>query len=367
VSGPRVLALIDTWQVSGPGRQLAALAHALQAHGIDLQIGCVYRRGRPEPPFLDYLRRQGLPAHLLAEAGPFDPGLPLRAARLADQVGADILQTHSYKTTVVGWILRTMGRSRRPWLAFFHGATAENRKVQFYNRIDRLLLPRADRLVVMSHRDAAAFGGAGARVRVLHNAILPRPAPAPAVSLAVEDLPHPRMLFLGRLSPEKGLDVLLAALRQVAGRIGACSLMVAGDGPERAALETAAGTLPESVRVRFLGHLPDGMPALAAADLLVLPSRSEGLPNALLEALGIDLPVIATAVGAIPEVLGDTGAFLIVPPDDPAALAAAILDGLRLIEDREARAGRASLRERLSLARRVEAHLALYHELFPRR
>jgi glycosyltransferase involved in cell wall biosynthesis len=145
------------------------------------------------------------------------------------------------------------------------------------------------------------------------------PLPTPAERAAAREalrLPAdvPVVAFVGRLSPEKAPEVLLRALRGTATRI-----LVAGEGPLREAL--AAEADPE--QVRFLGFLSDVRPVLAAADVLALPSRTEGLPMAVLEAMAAGLPVVASAVGSLPEVLGE-GAGLLVPPGDVPALRLAL-------------------------------------------
>jgi glycosyltransferase involved in cell wall biosynthesis len=128
------------------------------------------------------------------------------------------------------------------------------------------------------------------------------------------------VLAVGRLHPQKGIDVLLAAAPAWAGLGRPVVVAVAGDGPERARLEALAAGCP--VPVRFLGAREDVGDLLAAADVVVLPSRWEGSPLAAHEALLAGRPLVATRVGGVPELVG-AGAVL-VPPDDPAALTAAV-------------------------------------------
>jgi glycosyltransferase involved in cell wall biosynthesis len=119
------------------------------------------------------------------------------------------------------------------------------------------------------------------------------------------------LLFLGRLVAGKGVHRLLEAA-------GSRRVVIAGEGAERARLEALAARLP--VRARFVGWVPDVEPLLAECSALVLPSDDEGLPVCVLEALGSGRPVVATAVGGLPELLGDR----LVPPGDTPALAAAL-------------------------------------------
>ncbi|SHF03226.1 glycosyltransferase [Streptoalloteichus hindustanus] len=142
------------------------------------------------------------------------------------------------------------------------------------------------------------------------------------------DVPRPRVLFLGRLHRQKGVADLVRALALVP----SAHLVLAGDGPERARLSRLAGVLGLAHRVRFLGFVPhDQVPALLRdVDLLVMPSRYEELGTALVEARHVGVPVVATRVGGIPDVVRDGVDGLLVPPGDIVALAGALQ---RLVDD----------------------------------
>jgi glycosyltransferase involved in cell wall biosynthesis len=137
-------------------------------------------------------------------------------------------------------------------------------------------------------------------------------------------------LFVGRLVPVKGLDVLLDACAELARSGGRFRLCLVGDGPLRGSLEQRAGRLGLGGKVQFCGPRPHGqLPDwFRAADLFVLPSRSEGLPSVLLEATACGTPFVASRVGGIPEVAGPEGSRL-VPPGDAGLLAVALADSLR--------------------------------------
>jgi glycosyltransferase involved in cell wall biosynthesis len=133
-----------------------------------------------------------------------------------------------------------------------------------------------------------------------------------------------RLVIVAQLVHRKGVDVALRAVAAAARDHPQLALTVVGDGPERASLERLAAELGVAERVRFTGALPAPEAELRAADLFVLPSRLDNLPMALLEAMAAGLPVVASRVGGVPDAVlpGTTG--LLVPPDDPAALAAAV-------------------------------------------
>jgi len=133
------------------------------------------------------------------------------------------------------------------------------------------------------------------------------------------------LLWVGRMAPVKGLDTLLAACQVLKERVPDFHLYLVGDGPMRSTLAEDARQRGLSEHVTFVGVVDHAQlgPWFQAADLTVLPSRSEGIPNVLLESLACGTPFVASSVGGIPEIAGHAGARL-VPPDRPDELAAAL-------------------------------------------
>ena len=228
-------------------------------------------------------------------------------------------------------------------------------------------MARADRVVAMSRRHQAGLVHLGRKACVVYNAVLPAsPEDArAAVDLPgnLVELPRPVLGVVGRLSPEKGVDVFLHACGTLARRDMTFSAIVAGDGPQRTELEMLRDALGLHDRVRFVGTVSPVDPLYARLDLLVIPSRSEGLPNVLLEALRANVAVVATRVGAVPEVIDSPRAGTLVLPEAPAALADAIERSLARENDAEATAARRTVADRFSLERRVRAHLELYADV----
>jgi glycosyltransferase involved in cell wall biosynthesis len=169
--------------------------------------------------------------------------------------------------------------------------------------------------------------------------VLPNPAPEIPPLPAREELRAElglrgsTLVFAGRLGPQKALGVLLEALVD----LGDVSLTVAGDGPERDTLERRARDLDLDGRVSFVGSVPRErvLRLFRATDASVLPSAWENLPHTVVESLAVGCPVIATAVGGVPEVVRDGENGLLVPPGDPKALGQAIA---RFFADDELRA-----------------------------
>jgi glycosyltransferase involved in cell wall biosynthesis len=360
--------------VSGPGRQLAGAARALADVGVDVKIVLLRRPGMPTPPFATALAEAGIGHAVLPESGPFDRRLPARVRRLIEEFRPDVLETHSYKMTAVVWLLRRTG-CRVPWVGFFHGRTRENPKVRFYHWLDERLLAGADRVVGMSEVHRAEFAARGVRADVVHNAVIPLAAAGPPLDVSDRRVPAadgpgarpaPLVGVIGRLSPEKGVDVFLDACARLRDAGERFSAVIAGDGIDAEALAAQAARLRLGGVVHFLGPVAAIQSLYPQLDLVVIPSRSEGLPNVLLEAMGARVPVVSTRVGAVPEVLeGEPDAGRTVPAEDPAALAEA-MRALWRTRDGETAAACARVADRFSLASRVERLRALYAELAAR-
>jgi glycogen(starch) synthase len=188
-------------------------------------------------------------------------------------------------------------------------------------------------------------------------------------SLPPEPLPieAPRLLCLGRLVRIKGFDLMLTALASIADRFPQARLVIAGDGPERSELERQIAELGLQAVVDMVGWVhPDEVPALMnTATLVVLPSRSEGLPQVAMEAGLMARPVAATRVGGLPEVIAHQQTGLLVEPENSAALAEAIMFLLGRPDEsiRMGQAARLRVQEVFSWDRYVDAYDALYRKL----
>ena len=189
-------------------------------------------------------------------------------------------------------------------------------------RIEAWGTGRAAGVIALTRRLAQRVGHD--RVDVIPSGVVPADFD-PAVADPLAGIPHPRVLFVGRLARQKGVRVLAEAATLL--RTCGAQLVVAGDGPDRAAFEATVRAAGAQDHVHVLGFRPhDQVPALLAhADVFVLPSIYEELGSVLLEAMQAGLPIVASRTGGVPETLGD--AALLVPPGDAAALAGAV-DGL---------------------------------------
>jgi glycosyltransferase involved in cell wall biosynthesis len=361
--GLRITAIMDTAILSGPGRQLTEVARALRDTGIDLTVLTFQRRGRPASPFPEHLANAGVACEVLSESGATDVSLLPRLRAAIERLDPHVVQTHSYKPAALVAAMQMLGR-RRPWVAFFHGVTHEDRKVRLYNWLDRRLVARADRVVVMSQAQLTGFRHLGERVRLVHNAVLTSAIRDGAMDrLSLPESPRPVLGVIGRLSAEKGVDVLLRSMRMLHDQGRQPTLLVAGDGPEREPLTKLRDDLGLTAFVHFLGPVHPIAALYPHLDVVVLSSRTEGLPNVLLEALAADRAIVATRVGAIPEVLSESEAGELVEPESATELAEGIARALTRLDDERAREARRRAVDAFSLQRRAEAHVAIYREL----
>lgn len=354
-----VLAVIDGYRLTGPARQLFASS---EYPGLSLSVAIFQRSPRPTP-LIDAAREMRVPSYIIPDRFPGDPGTAVALARLAFGLAPQIFQTHGYKANVLAGLIAPL--VRRPWVAFVHGETHENLRVRAYYALERRALRRADRVVVMSSHMAADLAARGVRagaLRVIHNA-------SPAVAdgdppLAWSDDAPPLVGVVGRLSPEKGVDLALDAHRLVTRDVPDARLGIMGEGPERLRLIRAAESSGVASAVDWLGYLADPKPFYRRMAVLLIPSRSEGLPNVALEAMAHGVPVVAAAVGGLPEVIsdGETG-FLVAPGDAPAMakhVAELLEDGT--LRRRLGQAGQRDVRSRFSIEARCRALTQLYLE-----
>lgn len=183
-------------------------------------------------------------------------------------------------------------------------------------------------------------------------------------TLGVED-DRPCLLVAAALVKRKGIDILLSAISTLADEGYTTTLWIAGDGPDRPSLERRSSQLGLDGQVRFLGQRDDVSDLLEACDVFVLPSQREGLGVAALEAMAAGRPVVATRVGGLAEAVIHEETGLLVPPEDPAALAESLARSIGdlALRERLGAAGPARITKTYSPPAMVDAYERLYSEL----
>lgn len=343
----RLLAFLEASTVTGPARNLIEFARlARTSEGCEpvrTEIA-TFQRGNARTAFMDAVQAADIPLHAIPERGAFDSSVIPRIRDLVATVRADIVQTHAVKSH---FLVRLAGVWQHcPWIASHHGYTFTDARTRLYNQLDRWSLRTPARVLTVSEafrRQLVAAGVPDGRITVLHNAIgakwgdLVRDQNLRAATrsaLGIGDA-HKAALIVGRLSGEKAHTDLIRALALLRNSEPGLlvRLMIVGEGPERQRIEAAIGAAGLEGRVIFAGQVDDVKPYYAAADVAVLSSVTEGSPNALLEAMAASVPVVATAVGGIPEIVAHRETALLVPPGNVGAMAQAIGEALTHSED----------------------------------
>ena len=326
--------------------------------------------------FVAAARAEGVEVDVIRESFRFDPRVLGELRRVVERRAPDIIETQMVKSH---FLVRASGLNRRyPWVAYHHGYTTTDLKMRLYNRLNRWSLPAASRVITVCNPFAERLAGEGVRaekIAVRHNSIA-APAPAPAAEVAAlrdrlgVGSGERVILAVGRLSHEKGHVDLINALAELRRSDPALDfrLVLVGEGPERRRVEEAARAAGLESRVVLAGQAAAVRPYYQLADVLALPSHSEGSPNVLLEAMAAGLPVAATAVGGVPEIATDEVTALLVPARDPAAMAGALR---RLLTDAPLASGLAARARDHVLAHFspdafVRSLIEIYRELAPR-
>ncbi len=274
-----------------------------------------------------------------------------------------VIHTHGYRSDLVaGFAAR---RRRVPWVTTLHGFTGGGWKNRGYEWLQLRACRRAAGAVAVSRQLGARLEQSGvdpARIHLIPNAWSetdPVGRDEARRALAIPADGPPVIGWVGRFSPEKDADLFLDALALLPNLPWRASLI--GIGRERGRLEEKARALGILARVTWHGLVPGAARYFGALDLFVLSSRTEGTPIALLEAMAARVPIVSTAVGGVPDVVGPAEALL-VPPENPAALAEAIAEVLanRDAALRRASAARVRLEEHFSSAPWLDAHERLY-------
>jgi glycosyltransferase involved in cell wall biosynthesis len=332
--------------IGGSERHLLTLLPALAQRGVDVRFLGLDDTRRAPDPFYETL---SVPYERVAAPRDLDPRLA-RAVRHAARA-ADLVHTHLVHADVYGMFGgRTTVSTKHNDDPFRAGA---------FRFVERALARRTAKIIAIT--DALArfqierVGLPADKVEVVHYG-LDEPPAAWGTNPPEDAQPGERILLaVCRLEHQKGVDVAIRALPQIPN----ARLVVLGEGPERSTLERLAADL--DVAVSLPGRVPDVAAWLRRADVLVHPVRWEGFGLALLEAMLASVPVVATAVSSIPEIVVDGETGLLVPPDDPDALAAAInyvLENPGVLGER----GFARARSEFSVERMVDRTLAVYEE-----
>jgi glycosyltransferase involved in cell wall biosynthesis len=325
--------------IGGSERHLLTLLPALAERGLDVRFLGLDDPSRDPDPFYEALT---VPYERVQAPRDVDPALALRVRRATRR--ADLVHTHLVHADVYGALgARRLVSTKHNDDPFRAGA---------FRFVERALAHRASRVIAITQALARfqveRVGLPPDKVEVIHYGLdeLPQAWGTNPPDAVPPDVPV--LLAVCRLEPQKGVDVAIHALAEIPD----AHLVVLGEGPQRVELERLADE-----RVHLPGRVPDVGAWLRRADVLVHPVRWEGFGLAVLEAMLAGLPVVASNVSSLPELVDDAG--VLVPPNDPAALAAAVKATLAGPRDYGER-GLARARAEFSVAKMTDRTLAVY-------
>lgn len=373
---PDVLQLRSSAGLYGADRVAMALDAALPAAGVHSRLLVVGNHRMATQPLHAAARAGGRDARLLPCRARLDPRTHAALAQALRAAPGAVVHVHDYKSAFHAWLAARAARPpgrRRPLVATLHGWIESDAALRLYTRVELALLRRFDAVVVVSADMVPRLLRAGigaARIHRIDNGIvLPAPTTEPGTAdasgaRAALGLPAsgPLLAAIGRLAPEKHLVLLVDAFASVAEAHPLATLLLVGDGPERAALEARVAAHGLHGRVRLLGQRDEVQPLYPLLHAVVLPSLREGMPLVVLEAMAHGVPVIASDVGDVPRLLAHADHGRLLAPGDGNALARALHDALSAPR-------RHDLRARLHVARThgasamARAYAALYGQL----
>lgn len=311
------------------------LARALSRLGCDSSVGVFHDSRFPHTEVGEEARRQGLVVETVPCRGRFDLGAVRRLRRLLAERRVDVLHSHGYKADL--YAAAAAWPNRTALLATCHNWPSRLLSMRTYATLDRLVLRSFHQVATASPVVAAILRRWGVDAIDLRNGV-----DIERFRGAAPNLRHqlglgagPLVGFVGRMVSGKGGALLIGAAERVLAARPDTTFVLVGEGPARAEWQAMAARLGIARSVLFTGTRGDMPGVYASLDVLVLPSFDECMPMCLLEAMAAGVPVAATRVGAVPELIipGDTG--LLLEPGDGDGLSAAILALLR--EPRQAR------------------------------
>ncbi|HJZ56098.1 MAG TPA: glycosyltransferase [Gemmataceae bacterium] len=356
----------------GPDKTILNSPRFLEPLGY--RMLCAYMHPPTDPGYeaiRQYAARYHAPLISIPDRGPWDWRVVTELLSVCRREKVAIWHGHDYKTNALGLLLKRFWPMRL--VTTVHGWVQRTARTPLYYRIDQLCLPRYERVICVSDDlfEASLNCGVPARQLVLlENAIdteeyVRRQTVAEAKARL--GLPPSGLLIgaVGRLAAEKAFDILIRSVRDLIDRGLDVRLVIVGEGGEREKLERLVAELGLRERVFLPGWQSDVRGYFEAMDLFALSSVREGLPNVLLEAMALEVPVVATRVNGVPRLVQDGRNGLLVTAGDQHGLTTALHGVLTYAELRDLlrRAGRRTVEGHYSFPTRIQKLKRIYDEL----
>jgi glycosyltransferase involved in cell wall biosynthesis len=370
-SGPiNILDLRDSPWVDGPGRTILQCASMIDPRRCVISVGGFCGASWSAHDYLQAAQSLGLPVYPIPEKRSLDLSLIGQISGVIKAAAIELLHTHDIRSRIFG--LLAAKRAGIPTVTTCHGWIANTRKRRLLCLLDQRTLRFADRVIAVSEAMAGQLAGFGVppqRIRVIRNALVIEDyQPGRDNALRAEwGIPAGALLIgnIGRLSAEKGQELFVRAAREILSSHPAVYFVLVGIGPEESRLRALSRELGIEERVLFAGYRQDMVRVYRSLDLVVQSSYTEGMPNVILEALLMELPVVASSVGGTAEIVKPVSEAFLVQPGRSDELVAAIA---KILDDpghyRElAGSGRRFVAEHFNQDRRVLQLTDVYEEI----
>ncbi|MES9860209.1 MAG: glycosyltransferase family 4 protein [Candidatus Thiodiazotropha sp. LLP2] len=325
----QILDIRDSPWHDGPGRTIIEVASGLKAQGIDIRIASFVSDNSTDSDYLEKAREKGLECIEIKETKTFDSAIVDQIIALHQTSPFTIIHSHDLRSNVYG--LLAARKLRLPIIATMHGWVANSIKRKAIMVLGNLMLSYLfDAVITVSNSAKQRLDSylPTARLMTIHN------------TLATQDYKHidggtfrrslnipketPLLAKIGRLSPEKRQDQLILASKQLVEDGYDFKVLFIGVGPEESRLRLLSEQLGIADFFIFTGFIEDMLPVYSEIDLVVQTSSTEGLPNVILEAMLMRVPVVATDVGGTSEIVNSSEVGRLIPPENESVLVSAL-------------------------------------------
>lgn len=366
----RVLHLRDSPWVDGPGRTIIESGRHFDVRRVEYHVGVFVNHAEQHHPMTAAATMCGVSIHQVIDRGGVDLDAVTQIVNLVDRLRIEVLHTSDLRSRMYGLLVGV----RRPNLTFattVHGWIANTGRRRLFRFLDKILLRHSSLVVMVSDATRLLVPNwwlPETRTTVLRNALVLDKYGAEALLSQPRNESSQgfiRILNVGRLSKEKAQDLLIQAVAVLAKDHPKLQLLLAGDGPRKEALRHLASQLGIENRVQFLGYVED-MPTLyAKVDVVVQSSLTEGLPNVILEAAYLGVPIIATDVGGTREVIEHRKSGWLIAPGSVSSIVDAMLYFLEMRHDffRMADCAKRRIEQEFSFEARTLRMMDIYEDL----
>jgi glycosyltransferase involved in cell wall biosynthesis len=364
----RILHLGSPTGLYGAERWILALVRHLPRDRVHSTVAVIKDDPSLEAPLRAEAARMGLDTAVFESHGKLSWSAIGQLRRFVRQRGIDIIHSHGYKTDIIS-LLATRGTGCRN-VSTPHGWSVKaGLKLRIYETLDRVAFLGFDAVVPLSddlYAGLEGIPGMRKRLHLVRNGVdledIDQAVGTPIQPDASGATPT-LVGYIGQLIPRKGLEVLLEAFQRV--HRNDLRLIIVGDGPQRVELEARAASTRVGDSIHFLGFRDDRLALLKQFAFFVLPSRLEGIPRCLMEAMATGVPVIASDIPGCRDIVAHQRTGLLFPVDDSDALAAAIKTLADSPEERKRLAanGRAHVRAEYSAETMANRYLVLYERV----